>query len=131
MRMVYSKILVEHFEQPRHVGRLDEEAAEVGTGIAGTKETGGVIRVQIQIGHDNEITTARFKAYGPPALIAAGSWLTDTLVGSRLDAAAAFTHQSVAGALELPAAQLHCALLAEEAVHAAVRNYKDKQGVQV
>ncbi len=129
MRLVYSKTLREHFEQPRHVGRLDPEAADVGTGSAGTQETGGVLRLQIQADAAGQIKAACFKAYGPPALIAAGSWLAATIQGLNLEAAAGLSHQPIAAALELAPVQLHCAMLAEDALHAAIRNYKDKQGV--
>lgn len=128
MRMVYSKALMDHFELPRQVGRLDETAGGVGTGTAGTQETGGVLRVQIQV-EDGLVTDTRFKAYGPPALIASGSWLAETVSGGSLEQAASITHQPISAALALSPAQLYCALLAEEALRAAIRNYKEKQGV--
>ena len=131
MRMVYSKRLIEHFEHPRQVGRFDEAATDVGTGMTGTQETGGVLRVQIQVGPNHLITDTRFKAYGSPALIAAGSWLAEAVKGTELEYAGSLAHQPIAEALELTSAQLHCALLAEDAIRMAVRNYKDKQGVYV
>ncbi len=129
MRMMYSETLIAHFEQPRHVGRLDDDAEDVGTGWAGTPETGGVLRMQIRVGDDGLVVDTRFKAYGPPALIAAGSWLSETLAGASLEQAEAMNHQAIAAALALPPARLHCALLAQDAAGAAIRQYKEKQGV--
>lgn len=127
MRMVYSEALMDHFQQPRHVGRLDGDAVSVGTGMAGAVETGGVLRIQIRVGPDGLITDTRFKAYGPPALIASGSWLADTVRGLELSAAETISHQVIAEALGLPPERLHCALLAEDAIRAAINEYKEKQ----
>lgn len=127
MRMVYSDTLMDHFEHPRHAGALDGGGLDVGTGDAGTRETGGVLRVQIRVAEDGRVAEACFKAYGPPALIAAGSWLAETITGGTLEQAESLTHQPLAAALALPPARLHCALLAEDAMRAAIRNYKDKQ----
>lgn len=131
MRMVYSKALLDHFESPRGVGRLDASLPQVGTGNAGAYETGGVLRLQIQVDQAGTIAAACFKAYGPPALIAAGSWLTQHVQGRRLDEAGALTHQPVAQGLEFAPAQLHWAMLAEDALRGAIRNYKEKQGIHV
>lgn len=128
MRMVYSELLTDHFEQPRHVGRFEADAADVGTGVAGTRETGGVLRLQIRV-TNSLISDTRFQAYGPPALIAAGSWLAEGLVGTSLDQAQALTYQPIAETLALPTARLHFALLAEDAIRAAIQDYKDKQKV--
>lgn len=127
MRMVYSEVLMDHFREPRHVGRLDADAAEVGTGTAGTPETGGVLRIQLRVGGDGLVIDSRFKAYGPPALIAAGSWLAEAIRGGSLAQAGALDQQAVVSALSLPPAQIYCALLAEEALRAAIQEYKDKQ----
>ena len=129
MRMVYSETLIDHFERPRHVGQLDDAASDVGTGVAGTRETGGVLRLQLRVDEAGRIADTRFKAYGPPALIAAGSWLADMLRGQDLAQAAAIQHQPVAAALALPPARLHFAMLAEDALRAAIQDYKDKQKV--
>lgn len=129
MRMMYSESLMAHFEYPRHVGRLDEDASDVGTGWAGTQETGGVLRLQIRVGEHGLIIDTRFKAYGPPALIAAGSWLSETILGGSLEHAESVDHQAIAAALTLPPARLHCALLGQDAVRAAIREYKEKQRV--
>ena len=131
MRMVYSETLVDHFEQPRHVGRLDSDAGNIGTGLAGTRDTGGILRLQIQVEADSSICQVRFQAFGPPALIAAGSWLSERLHGATLEQAQALGHRDIAEALALPSSRLHFALLAEDAIRAAITDYKDKQKVYV
>ncbi len=129
MRMMYSEALMAHFEHPRHVGQLDGEAANVGTGWAGTQETGGVLRMQLQAGEGGRISDVRFQAYGPPALIAAGSWMCEAILGRSLEEAQQIDYQAIVAALELPPARLHCALLTQDVVAAAIRELKEKQGV--
>jgi len=131
MRMVYSDALMDHFERPRHVGQFDSDAANVGTGTAGATETGGVLRIQLRVDEDGLITDSCFKAYGPPALIAAGSWLAETIRGGVLEQAGAVTHKQLVAALGLPPARQHCALMAEDAIRAAIQDYKDKQRIYV
>lgn len=131
MRMVYSETLTDHFEQPRHVGRFDSDAANIGTGLAGTRETGGVLRLQICVDDASVINQVKFQAYGPPALIAAGSWLAEAVHGRTLSEAQALSHREIAKALALPSARLHFALLAEDAIRAAILDFKDKQKVYV
>ena len=127
MRLVYSEALMDHFLRPRHVGRLDADSAGVGSGTAGTAETGGVLRIQLQVDAGGQVTDSCFKAYGPPALIAAGSWLAEAIRGGTLAQAEALGHPAVVSALALPPAQVYCALLAEDAMRAAIQEYKDKQ----
>lgn len=129
MRLVYSEILTDHFERPRHVGQFDTDTSDVGTGLVGTRETGGVLCVQLRVDPDGLVAGACFKAYGPPALIAAGSWLAESLVGGSLERAETIGHQAIVSALDLPPVRLYCALLAEDAVRAAILDYKDKQKV--
>lgn len=129
MRMVYSETLTDHFESPRKVGRLNDSARDVGTGIAGTQETGGVVRLQIQVGEDARVGDTRFQAYGPPALIAAASWLAESLLGQTLQDAQAMGHQQITKALDIPPARLHFAMVAEDAIRAAIQDYMDKQKV--
>lgn len=128
MRMIYSELLLDHFEHPRHVGRLPE-ARDIGTGLAGSRESGGVLRMQIRVNEDNTLIEVRFQAYGPPALIATGSWLAEHIQGLALETAEALTHQPIVRALSLPSASLHFAMLGEDAVRAAIQDYKDKQKV--
>src|SRR5690606_10635730 len=99
--------------------------------MAGSPDSGGVLRVQIQVGEDDRVTDTRFKAYGPPALIAAGSWLAEAMRDSSLIQAAALTHQPIVTALALSPAQMYCAMLAEEAIRAAIQDYKTKQRAYV
>lgn len=127
--MIYSETLRDHFENPRHVGRLDDSAADVGTGWAGSEDTGGVLRIQIRAGAGGLISEARFQAYGPPALIAAGSWLCEAVVGGNLEAAQNIDYPAIVTALGLPPERLHCALLAQDAVRAAINEYSEKQRV--
>lgn len=129
MRMVYSETLMDHFERPRHVGRLDTTSMDVGTGLVGTREAGGVLRMQIRVDEKGQITQARFQAYGPPALIAAGSWVAEALHGRAVLTAESLGHKKIAEALALPSARLHFSFLAEDAVRAAIQDYKDKQKV--
>ncbi|MFA7670503.1 MAG: iron-sulfur cluster assembly scaffold protein [Burkholderiaceae bacterium] len=129
--MVYSDALRDHFEQPRHVGAFDDGAEDVGTGMAGSAQTGGVLRMQLRVDETGVITDTCFKAYGPPALIAAGSWLAETIRGGVLEQAAAVTHKQLVSALSLPPARQHCALMAEEAIQAAIQDYKDKQRIHI
>lgn len=128
MRMVYSDLLAEHFERPRHVGQFTD-APDIGTGVAGSRETGGVLRLQVRIDPNGHVSDACFKAFGPPALIAAGSWLAESLVGGSMERAETIAHSDIVSALELPPVRLHYALLAEDAVRAAIQDYKDKQKV--
>lgn len=129
MRMVYSEALMDHFERPRQAGRLDDRARDVGTGRAGTPQTGGVLRLQVQVDDSGRVLDTRFQAYGPPALIASGSWLANAICGLDLRQAEAIPHRDIASALALPPERLHCALLAEDAMRAAITDYKEKQGV--
>lgn len=127
MRIHYSDTLLEHFERPRYVGRLDHEPSDIGTALVGNPETGGILALHIQVDENGLIREACFQAYGPPALIAAGSWLTESIRGGNLEQAEAVTQQTVAEALELPPARIYCAMLAEDAIKAATKNFKDKQ----
>ncbi|HLU00473.1 MAG TPA: iron-sulfur cluster assembly scaffold protein [Burkholderiaceae bacterium] len=129
MRMIYSETLMDHFERPRFAGRFDSDGPDIGTGSAGSRETGGVLRLQIRVDEQGNIGAVRFQAYGPPALIAAGSWLAEALHSKSLDEALGITHKRVADALALPTTSLHFALLGEDAVRTAIQDYKDKQKV--
>lgn len=127
MHMQYSETLREHFEHPRHVGRLDDQSGNVGTAVVGQPDTGGVLALAIQVDENGLIQDTRFQAYGPPALIAAGSWVAESVRGGNLEQAESVTQYSVAEALELPPARIYCALLAEDVIKAAIKSFKDKQ----
>lgn len=129
MRMVYSEVLMDHFENPRHAGCFDGPAENIGSGMVGSRETGGVLRLQIRVDDDGTIVDSRFQAYGPPALIAAGSWLANAVQGASLQESERLTQQSIVQALELPAVRIHCALLAEDALRAAIQDFRNKQRV--
>lgn len=127
MRMVYSETLMDHFERPRQAGRFDDAADDVGTGVVGTLETGGVLRLQLRVDADGLIVDTCFQAYGPPALVASGSWLAETIRGAALARVEALTHHSIIQALDLPPARVYCALQAQDAIQAAIQDYTDKQ----
>jgi len=129
MRIIYSDTLIDHFECPRHVGKLDHAAGHTGTGVAGSKQTGGVLQFQLRVDADNTIIDTRFQAYGPPALIAAGSWLAETAQGLSLTQAEQLDHKPVVEALQLPTVRQHFAFVAVDAVRSAIQDYKDKQKV--
>lgn len=126
MRMQYSETLRDHFQNPRNVGRLDDSPA-TGSALVGSREGGGMMSLHIRVDGDGRITEARFQAYGPPALIAAGSWLTERIAGVGLEKAGELSQQAVAEALELPPVRIYCALLAEDAIRAATMNFRNKQ----
>src|SRR5690606_3191931 len=117
-----------HFENPRHPGCFDGPAENIGSGMVGNRETGGVLRLQIRV-DDGTIVDSRFQAYGPPALIAAGSWLANAVQGASLQESERLTQQAIVQALELPAVRIHCALLAEDALRAAIQDFRNKQRV--
>jgi len=129
VRMVYSEALMDHFHRPRRVGRFDSADADVGKGEAGSVATGGVINLQLKLDSSSRssVGDACFLAYGPPPLIAAGSWLAESVCGKSLEQIEAITHHDVVKALELPAARVHCAFLAEDALRAAIQDLRNKE----
>lgn len=131
MRMQYSDSLRDHFENPRYVGRLDPNSPDIGMAVVGRRDTGGVLALHIQVDDEGFIQDTRFQAYGPPALIAAGSWLADNIRGRALEQAESVSQQDIADALTLPSARIYCALLAEDAIRGAIKNFKDKQRAYV
>ena|SRR5690606_7686488 len=126
MRMQYSETLRDHFENPRNIGRLEESPA-TGSAVVGRRETGGILALHIRVDQQGLITEARFQAYGPPALIAAGSWLTENINGFSFAHAESISQHAVVEALDLPPVRIYCAMLAEDAIRAATQNFKDKQ----
>lgn len=127
--MTYSTAVQDHFEHPRHVGVLDDADPAVGTGVAGTLSQGAVIRLQIRVNDQGLIADSRFKAYGCPATIAAGSLAAAWVRGRTLAQALAMGNPQIAEVLALPPLKIHCAVLAEEAVKAALADWRRKQGV--
>ena len=125
--MAYSDKVIDHYENPRNVGKLDEGDDNVGTGMVGAPACGDVMRLQIQVNDDGVIEDAKFKTYGCGSAIASSSLLTEWVKGKNLDEAASIKNTEIAQELSLPPVKIHCSVLAEEAIKAAVQNYRDKQ----
>lgn len=127
--MSYSDKVVDHYENPRNVGKLDKLDPTVGTGMVGAPACGDVMQLQIKVNEDGIITDARFKTYGCGSAIASSSLATEWLKGKTLDEAETIKNTDLAVELALPPVKIHCSVLAEDAIKAAVRDYKAKQGV--
>ena len=125
--MAYSDKVIDHYENPRNVGKLDDADDSVGTGMVGAPACGDVMRLQIQVNDDGVIEDAKFKTYGCGSAIASSSLLTEWVKGKNLDEAAAIKNTEIAQELCLPPVKIHCSVLAEDAIKAAVQNYRDKQ----
>ena len=126
--MAYSDKVIDHYENPRNVGKLDEADESVGTGMVGAPACGDVMRLQIRVSEDGIIEDAKFKTYGCGSAIASSSLLTEWVKGKNLDEAAAIKNTEIAQELSLPPVKIHCSVLAEDAIKAAVKNYRDKKG---
>ena len=126
--MAYSEKVIDHYENPRNVGKLDEADDSVGTGMVGAPACGDVMRLQIRVGEDGIIEDDKFKTYGCGSAIASSSLLTEWVKGKNLDEAAAIKNTEIAQELSLPPVKIHCSVLAEDAIKAAVKNYRDKKG---
>ena len=125
--MAYSDKVIDHYEHPRNVGTLDKDAPNVGTGMVGAPACGDVMRLQIQINDQGVIEDAKFKTYGCGSAIASSSLLTEWVKGKTLDEALQIKNQDIADELALPPVKVHCSVLAEDAIKAAVRDLADKQ----
>ena len=125
--MAYSDKVIDHYENPRNVGKLDEGDDKVGTGMVGAPACGDVMRLQIQVNDDGVIEDAKFKTYGCGSAIASSSLLTEWVKGKNLDEVASIKNTEIAQELSLPPVKIHCSVLAEDAIKAAVQNYRDKQ----
>ena len=125
--MAYSDKVIDHYENPRNVGKLDEADDSVGTGMVGAPACGDVMRLQIQVNGDGVIEDAKFKTYGCGSAIASSSLLTEWVKGKNLDEAASIKNTEIAQELSLPPVKIHCSVLAEDAIKAAVKNYREKQ----
>ena len=124
--MAYSKEVLDHYDNPRNVGTLDKKALDVGTGLVGAPACGDVMRLQIKV-EDGVIKEARFKTYGCGSAIAASSIATEWLKGLTLDEATEIKNKDIAEHLSLPPVKIHCSVLAEDAIKAAIEDYKEKQ----
>ena len=125
--MAYSDKVIDHYENPRNVGKLDDADNSVGTGMVGAPACGDVMRLQIQVNDEGIIEDAKFKTYGCGSTIASSSLLTEWVKGKNLDEAASIKNTEIAQELSLPPVKIHCSVLAEDAIKAAVKNYRDKQ----
>ena len=125
--MAYSEKVIDHYENPRNVGKFDEGEDNIGTGMVGAPACGDVMRLQIQVNDDGVIEDAKFKTYGCGSAIASRSLLTEWVKGKNLDEAASIKNTEIAQELSLPPVKIHCSVLAEDAIKAAVQNYRDKQ----
>jgi nitrogen fixation NifU-like protein len=125
--MSYSDKVIDHYENPRNVGSFDKSADNVGTGMVGAPACGDVMRLQIQVGEDGVIQDARFKTYGCGSAIASSSLLTEWVKGKTLDEALQIKNTEIAEELALPPVKVHCSVLAEDAIKAAIEDYSGKQ----
>ena len=130
--MAYSNKVIDHYENPRNVGTFDKGDDSVGTGMVGAPACGDVMRLQIKVNDEGIIEDAKFKTYGCGSAIASSSLVTELLKGKSLDEAMAIKNSEIAEELELPPVKIHCSILAEDAVKAAVADYrKKKEAVKV
>jgi nitrogen fixation NifU-like protein len=126
--MAYSDKVLDHYENPRNVGKLDDSNGNVGTGMVGAPACGDVMRLQIQVNDDGVIEDAKFKTYGCGSAIASSSLLTEWVKGKSLDEAEQIRNTEIAEELALPPVKIHCSVLAEDAIKAAVKDLRVKRG---
>jgi nitrogen fixation protein NifU and related proteins len=126
--MAYSEKLLDHYEQPRNVGSFDKDDASVATGMVGAPACGDVMKLQIKVGKDGIIEDARFKTYGCGSAIASSSLVTEWVKGKSLEQALAIRNTQIAEELALPPVKIHCSILAEDAIKAAIADYRSRNG---
>ena len=124
--MAYSEKVLDHYERPRNVGRLSESDRSVGTGMVGAPACGDVMRLQIKVSEEGVIEDAKFKTYGCGSAIASSSLLTEWVKGKTLEDASEIKNTEIATELSLPPVKIHCSVLAEDAIKAAIKDYKRK-----
>jgi len=125
--MAYSDKVIDHYENPRNVGQMDDKAQNVGTGMVGAPACGDVMRLQIEVGDDGVIRDAKFKTYGCGSAIASSSLLTEWVKGKTLEEAQQIKNTDIAEELALPPVKVHCSVLAEDAIKAAIEDFSSKQ----
>ena len=125
--MAYSEKLIEHFENPRNVGSMDKASANVGTGLVGAPACGDVMKLQIRVNEEGIIEDAKFKTFGCGSAIASSSLITEWVKGKSLDEAGEIRNTHIAKHLSLPPVKIHCSVLAEDAISAAIKDYKGKK----
>jgi nitrogen fixation NifU-like protein len=126
--MAYSDKVLDHYQNPRNVGSLDKDADNVGTGVVGAPECGDVMKLQIKVSDDGKITDAKFKTYGCGSAIASSSLATEWLKGTSVEAAAEIKNTQIVEELSLPPVKIHCSVLAEDAIKAAIDDWRAKNG---
>tara|TARA_B100001094_G_C17894646_1_gene653397 strand:- start:190 stop:570 length:381 start_codon:yes stop_codon:yes gene_type:complete len=125
--MPYSSKVLDHYDNPRNVGKMDSDSEDVGTGMVGAPACGDVMRLQIKVREDGVIEDAKFKTYGCGSAIASSSLLTEWVKGRTLDQAKDIKNTQIAEELALPPVKIHCSVLAEDAIKAAVEDYRNKR----
>ena len=128
--MAYSDKLIDHYENPRNVGSFDKNDDAVGTGMVGAPACGDVMKLQIRVNKDGIIEDARFKTYGCGSAIASSSLVTEWVKGKHVDQATGIKNTQIAEELALPPVKIHCSILAEDAIKAAVEDYRKKHGAE-
>ena len=124
--MAYSEQVIDHYENPRNVGSFAKEVKRVGTGMVGAPACGDVMKLQIQVNEEGIITDAKFKTYGCGSAIASSSLITEWVKGKTLEQAGTIKNTAIAKELALPPVKIHCSILAEDAIKAAIKDFKDK-----
>ena len=124
--MAYSQKVLDHYEHPRNVGSFDKSDTDVGTGMVGAPACGDVMKLQIKVGDDGIITDAKFKTYGCGSAIASSSLVTEWVKGKSLEEASTIRNTEIAQELALPPVKIHCSILAEDAIRAAIEDYRKK-----
>ena len=128
--MAYSEKVIEHYERPRNVGSLDSGSDDVGTGLVGAPECGDVMKLQIKVDDGGKITDAKFKTFGCGSAIAASSLATDWVRGKSINEALELDNTQIVEELSLPPVKIHCSVLAEDAIKAAISDYKSKNNME-
>ena len=129
--MAYSEKVIDHYQNPKNVGTLDKASKSVGTGLVGAPECGDVMRLQIEVNHETGmITDAKFKTFGCGSAIASSSLATEWLKGKSVDEALKIDNMTIVEELNLPPVKIHCSVLAEDAIKAAINDYREKNGME-
>lgn len=128
--MAYSEKVIDHYENPRNVGSMDKNDESVGTGLVGAPACGDVMKLQIKVGANGIIEDAKFKTFGCGSAIASSSLITEWVKGKSVDEAATIKNTEIAQHLSLPPVKIHCSVLAEDAIKAAIADYKAKHGAK-
>jgi len=127
--MAYSDKVIDHYENPRNVGSFEKDDPTVGTGMVGAPACGDVMKLQIKVDEDGIITDAKFKTYGCGSAIASSSLITEWVKGMHIDQAGAIKNSDIAEELALPPVKIHCSILAEDAIKAAVNDYRNRKSI--